>query len=379
MPVGFGCWTASGMRMSKVTKLYDEKKVDVAFSWHELILLYAICLGLTGIVHELAWNIPALTQGILAITFIRFGLLYLIFNRLMNPDLRFGWISLFLGGEIALGFTGFFAGFRESLIMAMLALLTRTGRWRTHQLVALGTLAGVILMTGVIWMGIKVEYRHEITSGMLSDSAIARLARVGSLAYEWLSGSVDNQINDLERMVDRLWAIYYPARAVSMVPDVLPHEDGRILLSAIRHVFMPRLFFQDKERLESDSEMVRRYTGASVAGEEQGTSIAFGYAVESYVDFGVPLMFVPVFIYGFMMGVAYVAIFRLIRHRELAIAMASILFWVSLYLFERSWVKTLGLAATLLLFLGGAVFLLDQFLLYRASKRKPSTELVPSA
>src|SRR6476659_8973327 len=112
MLIGLGCVLAlamglvSGMRMSKVTNLYDEKKVDVAFSWHELILLYAICLGLTGIVHELAWNIPALTQGILAITFIRFGLLYLIFNRLMNPDIRFGWVGLFLVGEVVLGFTG---------------------------------------------------------------------------------------------------------------------------------------------------------------------------------------------------------------------------------------------------------------------------------
>lgn len=63
-------------------------------------------------------------------------------------------------------------------------------------------------------------------------------------------------------------------------------------------VVTPRILFPDKGALLSDSEMVRTYSGVFVAGAEQGTSIAFGYAAEAYLDFGLPSMFVPSFLFG---------------------------------------------------------------------------------
>ncbi len=145
-----------------------------------------------------------------------------------------------------------------------------------------------------------------------------------------------------------------------------PHEDGEILWAAVVHVLTPRLLFPDKPPVESDSEKVRRYTGVWVAGIEENTSIAFGYAAESYVDFGVPLMFLPVLAYGFLMGMAYHGLYRLIRHRELAIASVTVIFWLSLYLFERSWANMLGLSLTLIVYLGGVTFLVDRLLRGRA-------------
>ena len=142
------------------------------------------------------------------------------------------------------------------------------------------------------------------------------------------------------------------------------------------HLLTPRLFFADKEVLASDSEMVLRYSGVLVAGagwraagQEKDTNIAFGYAGESYVDFGLPLMFLPILVYGFLMGAVYRGLLAVIWHRELAIALVTVVFWLSLYLFERSWVKMLGLSVTLVLYLGGATLLLDRFLLWRRRVR----------
>jgi hypothetical protein len=147
------------------------------------------------------------------------------------------------------------------------------------------------------------------------------------------------------------------------VPAVVPHTDGAILGEALQRIVMPRLFFPTKPELISDSERVRAFTGVWVAGPEEGTSIAFGYAAESYVDFGLPWMFIPVFIYGLFMGVMYVWLLWRIRHRELAVAVTSVIVWLSLYPFERSWGKLLGLSVTLVVFLGGAAILLDRFVL----------------
>jgi hypothetical protein len=55
---------------------------------------------------------------------------------------------------------------------------------------------------------------------------------------------------------------------------------------------------------------------------------------------------------------------RLIRHRDLAISVVTIVGWLSLYLFERSWTKTAGLAATLIIYAGGLTILLDQLWLH---------------
>ena len=80
----------------------------------------------------------------------------------------------------------------------------------------------------------------------------------------------------------------------------------------------------------------------------------------SYIDFGVPLMFIPSFVWGAFMGMCYGAMFKYYRHRDIAVAVATVICWLSLYLFERSWAKTIGLGGTLMIYVGGVSFLLDR-------------------
>ncbi|TDI44220.1 MAG: hypothetical protein E2P02_09920 [Acidobacteria bacterium] len=49
--------------------------------------------------------------------------------------------------------------------------------------------------------------------------------------------------------------------------------------------------------------------------------------------------------------------------------LALVVFWMSLFLFERSWVRTMGLAVTLLVYVGLLAFIADWFL--RRSARRP--------
>src|SRR5262249_42442091 len=131
------------------------------------------------------------------------------------------------------------------------------------------------------------------------------------------------------------------------------------------HIVTPRVFFPDKPELPSDSDSVRKYANVRVAGRENDTSIAFGYSIESYIDFGVPLMFVPVFLFGVFVGTCYALFRALIWHRELFVAFATVAFWLSVYLFERSWATMLGTTVSLMVYLGPPVVLLDRFLLVR--------------
>jgi len=291
-------------------------------------------------------------------------MLFMMFCRLCKPRVRWGWIGVILAAEIALGLTGYFAGFREPLMLAAVALLGAFDRRRVTHWLALGLFGIVMFVTGLMWMAVRTDYRQDFESQAFAASREARLERIVALTSQWLRQDSKIVFYDLDRFVDRMWVIYYPALAVSRVPSVMPHEHGAILWRALVHIVTPRVLFPDKAVLESDSEMVMRYSGVWAAGSEHDTSIAFGYAAESYVDFGVPLMFLPVFVFGCLMGMAYHWWLGIIRHRELAVGLVAVMFWMSLYLFERSWIKTLGLTVTMMVYLGGATILIDRVLLW---------------
>ena len=354
-----------------------------AFTWRTLILLYVASIALTGSMQELAWRIPVLTQGILALTYARFALLFLVFRRLTRPHIRWAWIAGILGGELALGSTGYFAGFREPIMLAAVAVAGAFDRHQVKHWMVVGGLGGLAILTGVLWIGIRKDFRQDFESEVFAQSREARLERIAELAANWTERAPEEMLQDVRYFVMRMWSVHYPALALLRVPSQVPHEDGAILWRALTHLVTPRLLFPDKPPLQSDSEMVFRYAGVLVAGAgpratggEGDTSIAFGYAGEAYVDFGVPLMFLPVFVYGLVMGALYRWLLGLIRHRELAIAVTTVCFWLSLYLFERSWIKMLGLSMTLIIYLGGATVWLDRILLRQARLRGRSARVM---
>jgi hypothetical protein len=201
--------------------------------------------------------------------------------------------------------------------------------------------AAVVLVLGVssvVWMNVRGELRRDVDEE-IETTRMERLDKVRALSSGFFSEGGDFR-DSTTRVVERVWAIYYPALAIERVPSVLPHTNGEIIEGALSHLVTPRILFPDKGDLPSDSEMVRKYSGIHVASTEENTSIAFGYAAESYIDFGLPWMFLPVLIYGLAMGAAYQVWLTVIRHRELAVSLVTVIFWLSLYVFERSWVKT---------------------------------------
>lgn len=364
--VGLGCLTALaaglvlGLRFGPTTNISNRPAFATAMT--PLLLAYGASTVSIGILHTVAWRLSLLTQGILAVGSIRLILVYLLLRRLSSPRFRWPEILTLLAFEIGLGFTGYFAGFREPLMFFALVLLERFDGRKLRDWALVSALAAVTLGTGLIWLGIRTTYRSDIDLEALGTSRIDRAERLADLSSHWLRSGTNQILEDADFFVNRLWAIYYPALALQRVPSMLPHENGRILGAAVRHIFTPRLFFPDKPVLASDSELVRTYSGVWVAGTEANTSIAFGYAAESYVDFGIPVMFLPVFAFGLLMGLLYRLLLRLIWHRELAIGLVTVVFWLSLYLFERSWVKWLGGSLTLVIFLGGAVLAIDRVL-----------------
>ncbi|MDX2039969.1 MAG: hypothetical protein SF097_01920 [Acidobacteriota bacterium] len=378
--IGMGCLVALLVGLVVGVKLFNRafktetELLAESLSLRVLVIGYAVSFAVVGGVSALAWQIPGFTQAIISLSFLRLALLFLLLRKLVWPKLQTPWIVLILSLEVVIGITGFFAGFREPLAIATIVLLERFNAKSFRHWAVFGGMAAAALFLAVLWTAVKVDYRSKFVSDeAFANSTETRLSYIGAALGKFVSGEGGQVADQMDALVDRLWVVYYPALAVSRVPKELPHTDGEILQSALLHVVTPRFLFPEKAGLRSDSEMVRKYSGIWVAGGDDGTnaendtSIAFGYAAESYLDFGVPWMFVPVLIWGVVMGLLYGLFFRLIVHRELAIAVGTVIFWLSLYIFERSWVKTLGQSATLIVYLTVVTVLVDRFLLSQKS------------
>jgi hypothetical protein len=337
-----------------------------AFGFGLLVTAYVASIFVEGSLLAVAANYPTLRQIITTLDTARLGVLFLLLRRLCSPKPRWSLIALVVSIEVVLGITGFFAGFREPLVLAALAVLEVFDRRDREHWVAV-TVAMIAAVTlGLVWMGIRGEYRREYTElDQFSQSRSARINRVGDLASGFLNADGSDIWTTADSLVERMWTIYYPALALERVPKVLPHTNGAIVGAALTHIVTPRVFFPDKPELPSDSESVRKYSNVRVAGRETNTSIAFGYSIESYIDFGIPWMFLPVFAFGFFVGAAYATFRSLIWHRELFVAFGTVAFWLSVYLFERSWATMLGTTMSLMIYLGPPVVLLDRFLLLR--------------
>ena len=362
--IGLGCVLSIvlGLRFG-VGKGNAGLRPDIpGFTLRRLWILYLLSLFSKGTIIQLAWLFPGIAQGVIAATFAHLGLLFLLLRRYARPELRLKPLLGITAFEIALGLTGFFSGFREPLMMLILVLIESARKLDYRRAISLVLVLVAMLGLAMWWMDIRADYRQDLM-GEDELSMASKYNAVSRYSSGFFQKSASGYWSNVDLVVDRVWAVFYPALAIARVPQPIPYEEGALLWEAVRHVFMPRILFPDKPPLTPESEKVRKYTGLWVAGEESSTSIAFGYAAESYIDFGIPWMFLPVFTYGVIVGLIYKRAQSLIKLRELSIGFSTATFWTALFLFERSWAMTLGFFGNLVIFFGALTIFVDRYLL----------------
>jgi hypothetical protein len=374
--IGLACVLAlsTGIRLGLMTRKPPDPtqpRRDFAFSFRPLIIAYATSVFVEGTLLAIAPDYPSLRQIITTLDTARLGVLFLIMRRLCSPTPRWATLAMVVSVEVVMGITGFFAGFREPIVLAVLAVLeVFNHRNKQHWVAVTVAIVGVSVL-GLVWMGIRRDYRREYAEvDQFSKTRSTRVQRVSDLTSAFFKNDSTEVWGTADTLVDRMWTVFYPALAIARVPSVLPHTHGAILKDALTHIVTPRVFFPNKPELMSDSEKVRKYSNVRVAGRESNTSIAFGYAAEAYIDFGMPLMFVPVFCFGVFVGAMYALFRSIIWHRELFVAFGTVAFWLSAYLYERSWATMLGVTVGFMVYLGLPTLLLDRFLLVRSSNRQ---------
>jgi hypothetical protein len=345
-------------------------KMRLDVSIKQLIMTYIAVVLVYDTVFRFAYQIPLFTQAILALLAVQGGLLYLVLRRLFLDGRPYVAVLIVLV-EVARGFTGFYSEFKEPVLLAILASAeVFRPRKASHWMLVAALLVSAVML-GTVWLGIRSEIRSDISGGAVRPRA-ERLAFAVDEARSWWNSDTDLKMYDLDDLVERLWDIYYTALALDRVPSQIPHGNGEMMWAAVQHVLMPRFLFPNKVDLPSESEDVYRYTGLRVAGREQATTIAFGSVIQSYIDFGVPLMFLPPLMMGLLLGTLYRWLLNTVHHEEILLAIVAVAFWSTLMSYNVSWAKILGKFFTTMIYMGILGVTLDK-MLYESKVRRAAS------
>jgi hypothetical protein len=316
--------------VSAITRLLSVERLFVA-------TLSAIAMAL--VVGRLAYVVPGLVQPLLALTLLRWVAVYLFSYAVLTQHRGYRLLGVVFAVEIVIGFLGFFSGFKTVLIVMLLAALTSPKAFHGVRFRAAAALAVVILALGIVWTGVKGEYRQFLNQGTGQQVVLVPVTeRIAKLAELVADMGPSRFGESLVTLVERVTYVYYFGQAMETVPRDIPYERGLLWREAVAGALVPRLLNPDK-RVIDDSERTSYYTGNRVAGAAEGASISLGYVAESYIDFGPVLMMVPLLLWGIFVGGLYRLLIRSTRYPLFGYGCATVLVALDASVLEQSNLK----------------------------------------
>ncbi len=298
------------LRQQKPLSFIEIKKAFEKYNIKKLRTTYIISIGVFPLLLFASFAIPGTQQFFYKLLDLKWALFFILFCRyfLFDTDKKLIYIIIIV--EILISFTGYFSGFKDFFFIAGIAYLFVKRTFSYLNYFFLGTITILLFNLLVIWQFVKPEYRKYLSGGeneqtvtVSKSDALLKLydltAETGNLKYE----------DAVVTVLDRMAYIDLFSASINYVPAAKPHEGGRLWFDAVTRVFMPRVFFPNKSVID-DTEKTIKYTGLPFAGSESGTSISLGYVAESYIDFGYPLMLVPLLLWGMLIGFIYSYIIR---------------------------------------------------------------------
>jgi hypothetical protein len=244
-------------------------------------------------------------QLIVAIADIRWAVVFALFWTVLKTRRHYAVLGGVFVIELVSGLFSFFSSFKIPIYLLALALPAGNYAIRPRHVFATLIVTAFALYLGVLWTAIKADYRSAISGGTMEQTVKVGIDEQARELID-LSTDLDKEAfaRGVTNLLDRISYVDFFALAIDFVPAVRPHESGLLWGNALRHVLTPRLFFPDKAELESDTEISRRYTGATLT-LNPNTSISLGTPAESYVDFGIPFMLAPGVFVGVLCGLVY--------------------------------------------------------------------------
>jgi hypothetical protein len=325
-----------------------------------------------GGLRAVASALPGLSQALLVALNFKWIIVILLMFAIIRQRQQYSLLLTVLLMESVLGVLGFFSHFKSVYFVLGVVLLASPAAFRPGKILAVSAVLTFSLSLAVIWSVIKSDYREFLNQGTGEQVVLVSVGERLSKLQELVGGLDSEKIQQgVEALVLRVTYVQYFALSLFNVPQNIPHEHGRLWLGAVEHIFMPRIFFPDKAAID-DSARTTFYTGVTVAGADQGTSIGIGYMGESYIDFGRRLMFLPVLLLGLVLGGAYRFLVLKAVHPLLGMAVATTILMFSGLTIEQSNIKIVGGVVISLVVLGTCTLLFGRLFWKMIVRPEPS-------
>lgn len=258
----------------------------------------------------LYFDAAQLIYNLLALRTIFFAMLVLI---VLQTQVGYGYAVAAFIYVLLPQLASMMSHFKESFFVLSIALL---GQWRpwlptatdprhARLLCTMIAFGSALLAMAIFWEGgIKPIWRPAMMHSQVTGAPLQKLSAFIDVVHTASQRlDVRQATKDLaSRMAS---SAGYFSHVLARVPAIIDYEHGRLTLRAFTHVVQPRFFFPHKPNLGGDSWLVRKYAGIHVADEKQGTSVGLSYMAQFYIDFGLPGMFIPLFLYGLLIGLIY--------------------------------------------------------------------------
>jgi hypothetical protein len=268
--------------------------------------LHLVALAVSTATLQLAQALPGLSQPLLALANLKWAtfLIFTIstFARRDGPRIR--WLAIFCI-EFAMSLGGYFSSFKSVFLYTLIAITAIGLRLTAKQVVSGAITAAVMLVAGLYWTAIKVDYRRFVSGGSYQQVVEASKGEAVLKIVELVSEVTSDQLlRSADKLAHRFSEIDVFSAVTTYVPSVVPHEWGTLWLDAISRPFMPRILFPNKAVID-ESELTNRYSSVAYAGREQGTQVSMGYIADSYIDFGEFGMMVIILLFGYFIGTTF--------------------------------------------------------------------------
>lgn len=265
---------------------------------------FLVTLGIGLFFGWLSTLSEAVRQLFLAGASIQWIGMYVLAYVCLSQKRGISYVLIAVGMEVALGFTGFFGEFKVVFYVLVVAFASARPKLNFLSIIAIALTAVFLLTLSAFWSGIKTEYRAFVNKGSEAQVVLVPLEdRFAYLADRVSEADTDTLAKGFDLLLRRMSYVEFLGATLNYVPDARPHEEGRMMIAAISHILVPRLFVPDKAILPSDTLVTMAYTGLPLP-VGAGVSISIGYPGELYIDFGMIGMMVCMGILGFLYGKA---------------------------------------------------------------------------
>ena len=281
--------------------------LDTHLRWPPLAL-FQVYLGAAGfafILAPLARLSGGLAQPVQALEALKYVAIFTLFATVLSTRYGYKLLLLVVLVEIAIGFTGLFSGFKTILIVLLLTGLSLRMTLRIPTIAGIAAAFSALVVLLLFWTAVKSEYR-EYATGYSDTQTIA--AGLGDRARMLIDKALHPEEIEwglaIDGVVRRIAYIDFFGATIGVVENAPEEEFLPRWRDALEHVAKPRILFPNKPSLD-DTEVFLRYVRDEVGDDSRpGTSISIGYLAENFIDFGFPLMLIPVGVMGLVLSCA---------------------------------------------------------------------------